>query len=204
MALLNRYKKRPDRVTHKDEPMKKANKKEREYWRLMEYIPSEGKYTAYERMEALTVYMVKGSLQKTAEYTGIPYTTIQSWRAKGTWWPLALQELREQKNDQVDSRITGIIDKTLDGMEDRVENGDFVVTKNGDLVRKPCSLKDLAVGGLAVPFDKRALMRGKPTSRTEHTSDKDRVEKLADQFKSISREIVVVDGEFEEINEGDQ
>lgn len=198
MSLIKKKRTRPVRVPHKDQPnptKTKMKKKEREYWKLMELIPDNPPYSAYDRMEVLQVYMIKGSLKQTAKITGVPFSTIQKWRAKQGWWELALQELREQKNDEVDARITGIIDKTLDQMDDRVANGDYVMDKMGELVRKPVSLKDLAVGGLAVPFDKRALMRGQPTSRTEHVTDTDRVKKLAQQFKKITTE-KVIEGEL--------
>ena len=49
---------------------------------------------------------------------------------------------------------------------DRVRNGDVVVTKDGAKVRKPLSGKDL-VHVHAIVHDKRAMIRGEPTSRTE-------------------------------------
>ena len=132
-------------------------------------------------------------------YPDIPYATMMTWRNQD-WWKPALRELREQESEKLDARLTKVINKSLDAMEDRLENGDERVFANGLVVNQKIGFRDLAVAGLAIGFDKRALGRGDPTSRTEVVSDKDRLDQLQNQFKQIARqEKPVLDGEYEEV-----
>lgn len=195
------------RKTHPDEPDVKQNKKERAYWRVMEIIPHTGNYTAYQRLDVLTAFASIGNMTKVSGmFPDIPYDTMQYWKNGTKWWKPALREIRELKDEELDARITNIIDKSLDAMEDRLHNGEEVVhiSKEGSITRthKKVSFRDAAIAGLGVGFDKRALNRGDPTQRTEVISDKDRLAKLQNQFRKIARdEKHVLDGEFERVED---
>lgn len=181
----------PKRKSHKDEPIFKADKKERQKWKIMELIPDNPPYTAYQKLEALTTYMVKGSIKKTSDICNIPYSTIQSWIRVSNWWKPALQELRIQKDDELDSRITGFMDKVLNQMEDRLEHGDEKVAKDGSTIRVKVSFRDLALAGIGILYDKRALTRRQPTALIEHTNEGDRLKRLAKMFESIQNPKII-------------
>lgn len=174
------------RKTHQDEPIRKENQEERDKWKLLEIVPDSGKYTAYERLDVLQAYFAEGSIRKAAAITGVNEKTITWWIRSSKWWKPAMLELRILADDQFDARMTGIIEKSLDAMEDRLEYGDPYVDKEGDVQRKPVSFRDLSVAGVGVAFDKRQLNRGLPTARIEQVSDTARLEKLADQFARIA------------------
>ena len=172
--------------THIDEPDMKANDEERSYWKIMELIPDNGTHTAYQRFDVLAAYAAIGNMHKVAAlFPDIRLATMQYWQ-QSEWWKPALFLVRERMDEELDARLTGIIDRSLSAMEDRLENGDEKLTKAGERVRVAVSFKDLSIGGVAVPFDKRALGRGDPTSRIETVSDADRLRKLQDQFKTIA------------------
>lgn len=183
------------RKTHPDEPIKKCDNEEREFWRLMEIIPHDHHYTAYERLDVLMAYVATGKPMKVASLTNVPYSTIIAWKNKSKWWKPALREIRKQKDDELDARLSAIIEKSLNEMDDRLENGDEIIDKDGNTIRRKVSFKDLSVAGVAVSFDKRALGRGEPTARIEQVSDAERTKRLQQQFKAIAQE-KVVEGEL--------
>ena len=73
-----------------------------------------------------------------------------------------------------------------DKLEDRVRNGNIKLNpKTGELNRIPMTSGELAKDAVGIPYDKRALMRGDPTSRTERVDPKLMLEDLAKQFVKI-------------------
>lgn len=171
------------RYQHADEPLHKS-KKERQTWKIMEYIPANGHYTRDQRYEVLAAWATCGQFTKVAqEIKDVPYPTMVSWRHQD-WWEPALQEFRKLHGAYMDARMTGLLEKKLNAMEDRLDNGDEFVDKDGEIRRKKVTYRDLAIG-TGVIYDKRALNRGEPTARVEQISDEDRTRKLIDQFKSV-------------------
>lgn len=144
----------------------------------------QGYYTDKKRIEAVTIYAVTGNLTEVEKLTGIPSTTVSSWR-KEEWFQHLLDEIRQENDEKIDSKFTQIVETVLDEMVDRVKNGDFVVTKYGQVVRKPIGARDLAIVA-AINIDKRQLLRGKPTSRTESVGVDVRLAQLAKQFEQIA------------------
>lgn len=177
--------------THPDEPDKKESREERAYWKLMEIVPNGPVYTAFQRIDAAKAYMETGSFKDAAALSTVPYATIVSWSRSAEWWKVALKELREEKNDKLDGKITKVMDKVLTALEERLENGDSKLNKDGELVRVPISFRDLSIAGLAILFDKRALMRGQATSRTEIISQEKRLSTLSEAFAKIAKERTV-------------
>ena len=164
---------------------------------LVDLIPDDkinGKYTKEQKARAVAFYFAHRSLRKVESLTGIPRPTIALWKNNSEWWGILWTIFNAQKNDELDGALTDIIDKSVVEMRDRLENGDQKLTKDGELVRVAVPFRDLAVAGLGVTFDKRALGRGEATSRTEHISEGDRLKRLEAQFKRISRQEKVVEG----------
>jgi hypothetical protein len=177
--------------SHPDEPTRKADKKEREWWKVMEIMPDTSNYSAYERMDAVAAYAATGKPKEVVKLTGIPYQTIIAWKNNAPWWKKALRELRKQEDDVLDARLTRMMSKSLDEMEDRLLNGDEIITKDGDALRRKVSFRDLSVAGVAVSFDKRALTRGEPTARIEKVGDEEMLKKLQSQFKQIAQARII-------------
>lgn len=165
-----------------------------------------GWYPDEKRIEVVSLYACIGNPVDISSLTGVPVATIRGWRREG-WFVDLLEEIRDENNEKLDSKFTEIVQKTQDLVLDRLENGDFVLTKTGELVRKPVSVRDLALVG-AITVDKRQIIRNKPTSIQEQqvTPVVSRLEQLADTFKSLankkelpSNQAIVVDVEFEEV-----
>lgn len=129
-----------------------------------------GFYTEKKRIEAATLYAALGSVRKVSDLIEVPQATVRSWRSQ-QWFRDLLDEIRAENNDAIDVKFSEIIDSALDQLKDRVVNGDHVLTKEGDLVRKPVGARDLSLV-TAINWDKRQLARGLPTSRTEQIQNK--------------------------------
>jgi len=94
------------------------------------------------RMEVVARYMLLGNMRLVAEQTNISYSTLMSWK-NTDWWPEMVSQLKRQKQTKTNDNITKLIEQSLDVMQDRLDNGDFVFDqKTGQVVRKPVSIRD--------------------------------------------------------------
>lgn len=99
-------------------------KEERSIWKLREMIPDTGSYDKDTKIEALTHYLVNGSLKAAARELDIPRATLRGW-SESTWWSEGLSILRYFAAVRVDSRFTAVIHKTLSALEDKLEKGEI-------------------------------------------------------------------------------
>lgn len=125
-------------------------------------------------------------LKTASRLTGIPRATLQSWRSK-PWYAEAVEIIRKQLDEQLDGRMTHIVNKGIKKLEQRLDEGDAVVQRDGSLVYKPVSARDTAIIS-SIFFDKRNLLRNKPTSITSNQSTAERLAELKDRFKEIAIE----------------
>lgn len=146
------------------------------------------------RIEVATAHAMGLSAPLIEATTGVPAQTIRHWRMTD-WFRDLVEEIRREDDNSVDAKLTNIVSKSMDVITDRLENGDFMFdSKAGEFVRKPLAAKD--VNRIAdTMFDKRNLLRGKPTSissKQEQVSD--RLLKLAVEFERFvnAKEITVV------------
>lgn len=145
-----------------------------------------GKYTAADRIAAVVAWMVTGSMYKAEKYCNVPADTIARWKRESEWWPVLTQQVKKEKNDELEAMMTGILHQSLEGIMERLTEGDtFYDSKDGTTYKLPVKAKDAAVIS-AVLFDKRQLLRGDVTSRTEKVSTEQRLGKLKDQFEKFS------------------
>jgi hypothetical protein len=125
--------------------------------------------------------------------TGIRAATIRDWRTS-EWWPEMLERVHASVDQETVSKMSNIVDKSLDLIQDRLANGDYGYNnRTGEVYRKPVSMRDVAITG-AIIVDKRQLLRGKPTSRSETVGADQRLAKLADEFKKFT-DAKTVEGE---------
>ncbi len=86
-------------------------------------------YSVDDRLKVVMMYNAEGNLTEIARKTGIPYYTIKDWKRKTDWWPLAVQECKKHKQEELDRILTKVIHKTIVEMSDRIDNGDYSVKK---------------------------------------------------------------------------
>lgn len=159
-------------------------------------------YTDKEKMNAVCVFAVAGNSRRVAEITKIPEATIRAWKMTEWWNEIATRILVEQ-DEELDTKLTALVDKAVGQVNDRLENGNYVYNPKLDkLIRKPVDAKELAIV-TAISIDKRQLLRGQPTARVEKISQDERLLKLSEQFKHFAKakEVVQVEQTVDEIEE---
>ena len=167
----------------------------------------QGWYPDEKRIEVVSLYACIGNPDTISDLTGVSVGTIRGWRRQ-EWFVALLEEIRDENNEKLDANFTQIVQKAQDLILDRLENGDFVLTKDGELIRKPVNARDLALTS-AITVDKRQIIRNKPTSISEQhvTPVIGRLEQLAETFKTLAqgkkidfdKKEEIQDIEFEEI-----
>lgn len=147
----------------------------------------QGYYTDNQRIEVATLYAAMGSVKAVGELTGVAESAIRGW-IKQEWFKLLMDEIRQENDQKIDVKFNQIIDSALNQLQDRVENGDHILNKHGEMIRRPVSARDLSIVS-AINIDKRQLLRGKPTSRSEQVatqSVEDRLLTLKNNFEALA------------------
>ena len=139
-----------------------------------------------DRIQAATVYAMVGNAQRVEEITGIPCGTIRAWKTT-EWWPQIIDRIRAEADDELDVKITHLIDKSVKEINERLDKGDYIYdTKTGELKRKPLNGKDMAVM-TSIFVDKRELLRKQKDIKTQETTVNDRLKKLFDEFTKFTK-----------------
>lgn len=148
-------------------------------------VGNKNHYTDKEKMEAACAFAVTGNSRRTAELVNVPEGTIRSWKTT-EWWNEIQSRILKEQDEELDTKLTKLIDKAVDEVNDRLGEGDYVYNPKLDkLIRKPVGAKDLAITS-AVLVDKRQLLRGQPTARLEKVSQDERLLKLQEEFKRFA------------------
>lgn len=138
------------------------------------------------RIEVATAHVMGLTGPQIAVATGVPANTIRQWRMQD-WFKDLVEEIQREDDYQADAKLTKIVSKSLDVIVDRLENGDFMYDpKEGDFKRKPLAARDV-VKVADIMYDKRNLLRGKPTTISGKDQVSDRLMKLAEQFAQFAR-----------------
>ena len=155
---------------------------------LKDLYAANGTYTPEEKINCVMAYMVTGTSRKASKICHIPEGTIRWWKSSALWWDDVMRECRKKKQDELDAAFTNILHIAVEELEDRVTNGNTVLTKDGEAKKVPMQGKEIAVS-LAVIFDKRQLLRGDPTQKVERVTEKDRLDNLQRKFEEIARKV---------------
>jgi hypothetical protein len=143
-----------------------------------------------QKTEAVQMYMILGSLKLVSGALQIPFDTLKVWKAS-EWWKTLEGDLRVQEDLQLSARLTKIVNKSYDVVEDRLENGDFVYDqKSGKMRRKPVNMRDAHKVAVDL-MDKKDMLIERHIQGDSVTTDK--IEKtlqdLAANFAKIAGQI---------------
>ncbi len=129
--------------------------------------------------------MSSGSLPIASATTGVPLETIRTWR-RMPWWKEIEQQIKDEDNQELDAKFSKIIRKTLDTLEDRIDNGNFQLDpKTGRVLRIPVNLRDTH-RVMSDLVDKRKVIRNEPITTNSAEGVNDRLVKLASQFAEFA------------------
>jgi len=160
--------------------------------------------TAYQwsdKIKAVQLFMLNGNMRTVSEALGIPYTVLSDWK-RSAWWPQAVEELRQARKAKLGTTLGHIIDTSLEVIQDRLENGDFVLNnKTGVMERRKVSLRDAAQ--VTNNLLTRQIQMEELADKLEHNKDtvQETLKLLANEFQKMTRKIStseVVDIQFKE------
>lgn len=156
-------------------------------------------YTDEQRREAMSHYALLGNAQKVSDLTSIPRRTINDW-TKTEWGVGLLASIRLEKSDEIDAIISNTLEKSSQALLDRIDNGDDVITSNGEHDRQLMRGRDLATV-FGIMFDKRQIIRNLPTSIKAESTDT-RLNSLADKVRELQAgQNKVISGDAEEVKD---
>jgi len=142
-------------------------------------------YNLEQKTDACAMYCVYGDIDQVSELTGIPAKFLREWKQE-PWWNEIQKKVFVEQNEKLAGRITGVLDKSLEHLVDRLDNGDFLWdVRKSKLVRKPVDTKVLATVFNTL-VTRRQLIRGEPTSITTQVGVDDRLKLLAQQFEKFA------------------
>lgn len=143
------------------------------------------RYSVDEKIQAVVYWVLCRNLPAVCRYTGLEMHTLKHWKYNTDWWPKCENAVKTLRNEELDRKFSDLIDVALDELYERLEMGDEVLHQ-GQVYRKKVSAKELMTI-LGITYDKRALMRGDPTSRVENASSSEaKINKLAERFEQIA------------------
>ena len=151
------------------------------------------------KIEVVSQFLVLGNLKMVAAMTGVSYDLVRQWKTQ-PWWKELEAEIRQTQNIEMDTKLSKIVDKSLDAVLDRVENGDFIWDQKAQQIkRKPVALRDIHRVSVDM-ISKRELLRGNATERkeTSQATVAEQLKVLADEFAKWTKKPEVI-----ELNEED-
>jgi hypothetical protein len=146
------------------------------------------KYPVEKRIEVVTKVLALGNMRLVSELTGVSYQLIRQWKAM-PWWNELVDEIRASRNAALDTKLSKLVDKSLEVVADRVEYGNIYMDKKGELQRKP--LTALEANKIAVDMlNQETLVQKRQMAESEGmqvASMADMMRDLAKQFAAFNR-----------------
>lgn len=143
------------------------------------------KWSDTQKIEAVTTWLMLGNGAQTAKVLGIPLITFRVWKASA-WWKEIESELRVGEKLILSARLKNIVDKALEQVTDRLENGELKYnSKKGELYRQPVQMKD-ANKVLADMIDRREKLVTTEQHQMQEEGVKEKLEKLAKSFEEFA------------------
>ena len=139
-----------------------------------------------DRLNAALAWVITGDDYSASDLCGIPRETIKDWRNHESWDDLMYQA-RKIRQGELEAKFSKIIHKAVDEVAERLEEGDVVISKTGEAVRKKVSARD-AAWIYAVTTDKRAVMRGEASSISKRATDKDSLKDKKAELEKLGNE----------------
>lgn len=158
-----------------------------------------GHWKDTKKLEVVATWLATGNLAETARITMVPVRTIEKWRVSD-WWKQQVNNIQSEEDQKLDAKSSKVIERALDHLMDRIENGEFIYDqKTGQVIRTPAKLRDLNTAFNTL-LDKRQLLRNKPTKIVEQQQTATQLQNLAEQFaqfvkNTAPKEVEYIEGE---------
>lgn len=146
---------------------------------------SPGHWPEAKKVELVTTYLATGSFRLACSMCKVPLATANQWK-RTEWFKEMVASIQAEENTQLDAKLSKIVDKSLDVVMNRLEEGDFILdSKTGTIKRVPVKMRD-AKQVMTDLFDKRQLIRKQPTKITEAQTVDKRLDMLAQRFEKFA------------------
>ncbi len=175
---------------------------------MSELVKGRSKYSDVDRRRAVVEYCVHGLMTKVSEATGIPDTTLATWKNKSPWWDDLVATVRNEINDQILAQNLEIATKANERVLDSLENGDEKLVWDKDkgehvIMRvKPTGKDSMVMSGIGQ--DKARVQLNLPTSITSSQASNDQIKAVMDkcfEYGSEVKQVNVVPGECAEVTD---
>lgn len=155
--------------------------------------PKNSKYPVEKRLEAVTLYMACGNMRQVEAVTGISYSNLRLWQQQD-WWKEMEVEIKAARRTQVSTKLNKLIDKAINLVEDRVDNGDWHFNrKTSEFERVPLSAltANKIVTDMMTRTEAIEKLQQQETVIQNEASIQDTLKLLADQFASMNKKRTV-------------
>jgi hypothetical protein len=169
----------PNRLP-KDSELRLTKEKDKDY-----------RWSWEKRIAVVTKYIALGNMRLVSELEGVNYDTLLQWKNETEWWPNLVEEVKKAQRSETNTKLSKIVAKALNVIEDRIENGDIRVRVNketGDIEteRVPVSLKDATKAANDLLSQQIKMEEMTERVETNKTSMQDTLKMLAGEFQKWS------------------
>lgn len=163
-------------------------------------------WTDRDKLKVIAAFSVLGNATKVEEVTGVPANTINYWKTC-PWWFEEMEKLRKSEDDTMISGYGRIMQKTIEQILNRIENGDVVILKNGEKTLKPISGKELAYISANATHARQKIRGEAIDNAVKQITMQERLQKLNEEFtrfvksKPVDVEVISIGDPNAEQNE---
>ena len=156
---------------------------------MSELVKARSKYTDDQRRQAVVEYCVSGLMTKVSDSTGIPETTLATWKNQSDWWDDLVVAVRSEINEVILAQNMEIAQKAGERVLDSLENGDEKLVwdkeKKEHVIKrvKPGAYHSMLVSGISQ--DKARTQQNLPTAISGKGED---IQALTKQFNELARQ----------------
>lgn len=150
---------------------------------------TDNSYDWEKRIEIVKLYLITGSRRKTAEMAEISLQTLDRYRDQ-PWWDEVVAEIKKQRDSKVVHKLSSIVERALEVVEDRLENGDIVLNnKTGTLVRKPVPLREASKAAVELLARQQQIEKQADEATVQQSTVKETLGLLAAEFSKWSKQV---------------
>ena len=148
-----------------------------------------GRWTWETKVALVQRLLIHGNTRKACEELSIPIDTFNEWR-KAEWFTELIQEIKLQQKLELNNRLGTVVEKALTILEDRMENGDYVLNnKTGEIVRKEIPAKEAAKIANEILQRKIQIEKMNTEEQVQHDTVQDTLKTLAKEFAKFNNKI---------------
>lgn len=152
------------------------------YENMVSYLPDHPNSTAVHKLEVMEAFMASGDTLTVAKQFNMDFNTLATW-TKTQWWTKGMDLLLAHQANSLRPSWVRLQQIALRKLSEAVEFGEEVVTKEGGIIRKNLSAKDLMAISAGAQEQNNAL---KILEEKEHDANKQSVDVLTEMAKAFA------------------